>query len=600
MGGKRKRKDKKRRAEPDQPPGQSPPAVLARRAAPALLLVLMTVLALWPATHCAFVWDDRGFVQNNELLRSFDGLRRIWFELGAQPYQYYPLVHTTYWFEYRCWKLNPAGYHVVNILLHTLSTVLLWRLLIFLQVPGAWVAAAVFGLHPVHVESVAWITERKNVLSGVFYLSAALVYLRFALSPRAAAGRWRSARWYLAALALFLCALFSKTVTCTLPAVLLLVLWWKLGRLRRSDVLAMVPFFVCGIGFGLLTAWMETDVKYVSAVGEEWSHTFVERGLIAGRALCFYAGKLVWPEPLMFIYPRWRIEAGAWPQYLYPLAAAGVMLALWLARGRIGPGPLVAVLCFAGTLFPALGFFNVYFMRFTFVSDHFQYLASIGLIALIVAVGYYAVGRLGGVVKRAAPVGVAFVLVTLGILSWRQTHVYLKPETLWRDAIQSNPDAWMARNNLGTILRAQGKLDEAIGHYRQALRAKPDFTDAHNNLGVALALQGDLDAAIGHYRQALQFNPALHQTQCNLGNALMKQGQADEAVAHYHQALRHKSDFVEAHYNLALALKKTGSFEEALDHFRAALRLKPGWTRASDSVARLLAEHPDLAGGEGN
>jgi hypothetical protein len=238
-------------------------------------------------------------------------------------------------------------------------------------VPGAWLAAAVFALHPVHVQSVAWITQRKNVLSGVFYLAAMAAYLRFAFPATEQAGRGRRGIWYAAAIVLFLAALLSKTVTCTLPAVLVLVLWWRRGTLRRADVLALLPLFVLGMVLGLLTSWVET--RYAGAVGPDWSLTLVERCLVAGRALWFYAGKLVWPSPLAFIYPRWEIDAGQWWQYVYPLAAVGVLAALWLLRGRLGRGPLVAVLCFAGPLFHALGVFNVYYIRYSNVADHWQY-----------------------------------------------------------------------------------------------------------------------------------------------------------------------------------------------------------------------------------
>ncbi|MHC4081279.1 MAG: hypothetical protein ACYSU2_08170, partial [Planctomycetota bacterium] len=296
----------------------------------AALLVLMTLAAYWPATSCGYIWDDDDYVHQNVLLRSTGGLGEIWLDVGATP-QYYPLVHTSYWLEYRLWEDDPRGYHVVNILLHALGAVLLWRVLKRLGVPGAWVAAAVFALHPVHVESVAWITERKNVLSGVFYLGSALLYLRFTLRT----GEDRPSRWlYAGALALFVCALLSKTVACSLPAALLLVLWWKRGHIGWQDARLLAPFFALGVAFGLLTIWME--VHRVGAEGATWNLTFIDRCLIAGRALGFYAGKLIWPWPLMFVYPRWQINASAWWQYTFPAAAAAVVVGLWLARNRIG------------------------------------------------------------------------------------------------------------------------------------------------------------------------------------------------------------------------------------------------------------------------
>ena len=611
-----------------------------------LLLVGMTLAAYLPATQCGFIWDDDAYVQNNQTLRSADGLRRIWFRIGSTP-QYYPLVYTTYWLEYRFWGLSPTGYHVVNILLHGVAVVLLWRVLKFVEVPGAWAAAAVFAVHPVHVESVAWITERKNVLSGVFYLGALLAYLRYALVPFSAGGdpervgtpahrdlgcastfsgrRYKHGRFYAASLVLFLCALLSKTVTCTLPAVLLLVLWWKRKRIGWADVRALAPFFALGIAFGLLTIWLEKH--HVGAEGEEWDLSAVDRCLVAGRVLCFYVGKLFWPARLTFIYPRWQIDAGAWQQYLYPLAAIGVVAVLWLARRRIGKGPLVAVLCFAGTLFPALGFFDVYPMRYSFVADHFQYLASAGLIALAVAAGYRMVVRVGAWRTGVAVVVLAFLLPAFGALAWHQQRAYVGLEALWRDTIRKNPHAWMAHNNLGSVLakkgrldeavtrfrkalevkpdhagahnglgvvlRSQGKLVEAIHHYRRALQIAPDHADAYCNLGLAFQLQGKLDEAIRSYREGLRLDPTVVEARNNLGGALAGQSQLEEAIRHFREVLRLKPDYADAQYNLGTALRSQSRFGEALGHFREAVRLKPDWPAPLSSTAWILATHPD-------
>ena len=315
---------------------------------PALLLVGLTAGAYIPAMSGGFIWDDDDYVQDNLTLRSLEGLGQIWFQPGATR-QYYPLVHTTYWLEYRLWGLDPTGYHVVNVILHALSAVLVWRLLIRLKVSGAWAAAALFALHPVHVESVAWITERKNALSGAFYLGAAWAYLRYEEA--------HSPRLYWAALFLFAAALLSKTVTCTLPAALLLVLWWKGQTPMRRTAVALVPFFALGAAMSGMTVWMEKHS--VGAWGPEWDLSLVERGLIAGRALWFYAAKLLVPLNLTFIYPRWAIDATAVWQYLYPIGALGVGALLWAFRERLGRGPLTGVLFFAGTLTPALGFFQL-------------------------------------------------------------------------------------------------------------------------------------------------------------------------------------------------------------------------------------------------
>jgi hypothetical protein len=288
-----------RRAAPAPPPSA---AARSWSRGGALALLVLVLLAYTPALDAGFVWDDDDYVTANVTLRSVTGLARIWVEPGAVP-QYYPMAFTSLWLDYRLWGMRPFGYHLVNVLLHGLNAVLLWRLLVMLAVPGAWLAAAVFAVHPVHVESVAWVTERKNVLSGAFYLGAFLAYLRFAPPGGRGAGpvAWRA---YAAALALFVLAMLSKTVTCTLPAALLIVLWWKRPRLAARDVLPLLPFFALGLGLSLVTIWMEKH--HVGAQGADWALSAVDRCLIAARALWFYLGKLVWPAPLVFNYPRWR------------------------------------------------------------------------------------------------------------------------------------------------------------------------------------------------------------------------------------------------------------------------------------------------------
>jgi Flp pilus assembly protein TadD len=571
----------------------------------ASLIVLITLLAYIPAMRGGYIWDDETYVTHNPTLRTLDGLRRIWLEPGAVP-QYYPLVHTTFWVEYHLWQLHPFGYHLVNVLLHALVAIFLLLVLRYLRVEGAWLAALFFALHPVHVESVAWITERKNVLSGLFYLSSLLAYLHFcnlaadpihnatsSSVPRPISDdgghRWR---FYALSLFLFLCALLSKTVTCTLPAAILLVLWWKRDRIYWRDILPLIPYFVVGIALGLTTVWLE---KFrVGAQGEEWVLSIVDRLLVAGRALWFYASKLVWPHKLTFIYPRWQIDTGIWWQYLFPLAALAVIFILWVWRSRLGKGPLAAVLFFAGTLLPALGFFNVYPMQFSFVADHFQYLASIGLIVLgIVGI----VSFLRKLSPRQRYIGYTTCLVVLfafGVHVWQQSTIYLEIETLWRDTIAKNPDAWLAHNNLGFALYKQGKLDEAISHFSEALRIKPGYEKAHNNSGVALDDQGKLDEAIYHYHKALRIKPDYAEAHNNLGFALYKQGKLDEAISHFSEALRIKPDYAESLNNLGVLLASQGKLNQAIAHYSQALRIKPDYAEAHNNLGVALASKGKL------
>jgi Tfp pilus assembly protein PilF len=488
---------------------------------------LLTVLAYLPALRGGFIWDDDDYVSNNQTLRSMEGLRSIWLEPAATP-QYYPLVHTSYWAEYRLWGLDPTGYHITNLLLHIAAAFILWRVLLLLSVPGAWLIAGIFAVHPVHVESVAWITERKNVLSGVLYLSSMLAYLHFALDAPERPGR-RRVRLYAAACALFVLALLSKTVTASLPAALLLLIVWKRGRVLFRDVWQLVPLFVAGGAMAGVTAWIEKH--HVGAQGADWQFSPLDRLAIAGRALWFYAGKLIWPVNLTFIYPRWQVGGAHPAQLAYPLAAAAAIAALWLARRRIGSAPLVAVLFFAGTLVPALGFFDVFPMRYSFVADHFQYLASIGLIALAVAVGVRLRERWAPSYARASHALAAILLLVLATLTWRQAHIYADQETLWSDTLKKDPESWMAHTCLGALLGRRGETADAEYHYREAVRLNPNFATARFDFGALLANQGRFKEAIPQMREDVRLEPGSQVANLNLGKALLYDGQIEEAVS---------------------------------------------------------------------
>ncbi len=543
---------------------------------PAVGLVALTLIAYLPVRSAGWVWDDDAYVTANATLRSLDGLRRIWFEPGAVP-QYYPMTFSTLWLEYRLWGLQPLGFHLTNVVLHAGAAVLVWRVLLQLAVPGALLAAALFAVHPVHVESVAWVTERKNVLSGVFYLGAMLAYLR-AMVP---AGSAPPARWgYPVALALFTAALLSKTVTCTLPVVLLVVVWWKRGRLTVRDVWPLLPFVALGVAGGLTTAWLERT--HVGARGGYWAFSFPDRCLIAGRALWFYLGKLAWPSPLVFIYPRWRIDAAAWWQYLFPLGALAVLALLLATRRRLGDGALVAGVVFAVTLAPALGFVDVYPMRYSFVADHFQYLASVAPLALVAALA--ARGGRAGLVAG----GVAAALC--GALTWRQAHAYRDAETLWRDTLAKNPNAAMARVNLGHLLQQSGRVDEAMTQLAAALALEPDEWDVHSNLANALAFQGRLDEAVVRYQEAIRLAPGQWLPYNNLGNALAALGRYPEARAAYEGALRLRPGYAEANANLGNVLVLEGRQAEALPYYEAALRADPGFADGHNNLGALLLD----------
>jgi tetratricopeptide (TPR) repeat protein len=579
------------------------------------LLVALTLVAYAPALDAGFIWDDDDYVTENPTLRSLDGLQRIWLDYGATP-QYYPMVHTSYWLEYQMWGLEPAGYHVVNVLLHTLGALLLWAVLYALGLPGAWLAAAIFAVHPVHVESVAWVTERKNVLSGVFFLASLYAYLRSVGFAREAADEHGQTGFYALSLLCFVAALLSKTVTGSLPAVILLLLWWRRGRVGWGDVLSLIPYFLLAAGFGLLTVQLETE--HVGAVGWEWDLSFTERILIAGRALWFYAGKLIWPTQLAFNYPRFDIDSGDVVAWLYPAAVATVAFAAWIARARIGRGPLVALLIFAGSLFPALGFFDVYPMRYSFVADHFQYLASIGLIALFAALAATAAPRISSAImgrfgSRGPEHGLqpngrqradglllpdvvcaGLVLALLTGLSWQQAHVYRDVETLWRDTLAKNPDSWLALGHLGTLAEERGRFDEAAEYYRASIRVEPRQPEAHNNLGNTLRLRGEYEAAVASIERSLEIEPQYAIAFNSLALVRHDQREFVAAVESFERALEIDPAFAAAQTNLGITLVAMGDLDAAIEHHRAALELSPGLVAARTNLASALVERGDL------
>jgi Flp pilus assembly protein TadD len=549
----------------------------------ALLLLAATLLAYVPAMRGGYIWDDDAFVTDNLILRGGAGaLARIWFQVGATD-QYYPLTYSTFWLEYHLCGLWPTGSHIVNVVLHALNAWLAWRVLRRLRLPGAALAAFIFALHPVEVESVAWITERKNVLSATLYLCAMLAYLRFQ-PPEGADDESSRRDWRFYALAglLFLFALWSKTVTFSLPAALLVIFWWKKERLAWSDLWPLVPLFIIGAGMGELTGWMEKHV--IGARGNDWSLTLPQRLLIAGRAPWFYAGKLAWPTNLTFFYPRWTLDAGAWQQWLFPAASAALVVILWSMRACIGKGPLAGALYFGVTLFPALGFINVYPFRYSFVADHFQYLASLGPIALLAAGLTRGFGLLPLRHPVAAPACSAVLVALIGVLTWQQGRMYADIRTLYAATLERNPGSWMVHDNLSVLDLQAGHVEEALAHSRQSLALKPGGAEGNVNLANALAQKGRLAEARLYYERALEIRPDFAEAHSDLGNIFLYGGRVDDAIAQYRAALQGRPNYAEAHNNLGYALLQAGRVTEAVAQFQAALQERPDYKQARENL----------------
>ncbi len=538
-----------------------------------VLIFVVTVLVYLPVLNGGFIWDDAGHVTRPDL-QSFTGLGRIWFEIGATQ-QYYPLLHSAFWVEHQIWGDSPLGYHLLNVLLHATGACLFGLLLRRLAVPGAWLAALLFALHPVCVESVAWIAEQKNTLSLVFYLAAALAYLRF--------DDQRRGQWYVLATGWFALALLTKTVTATLPAALLVIFWWRRGRLDwRRDVVPLLPWFVLATVSGLLTAQFEREI--IGAQGAEFSLNVIQRCLLAGRVIWFYLGKLVWPSELVFIYPRWTVDAAQAWQWGFPLGAISLLAGLvwWQRRQR---GPLAAGLLFAGTLFPVLGFVNVYPFIFSFVADHFQYLASLAVFALAAA------GLMKLFVRLPRWVGLmagVTLLTGLGGLTWLQGGMYRDVFVLYQTTLDRNPACWMAHNNLAMALTNTGRVAEAITHLEAALKLRPGFAEAESNLGDDLTRLGRPREAMPHFAEALRLQPGYAEAHNNFGGALMADNRLPESLVQFELAVKFRPNFAEAEHNVGLALAKLDRTAEAIPHFERAVQLKPGYAEAELSWAIAL------------
>ena len=588
----------------------------------AVLLVAATFAAYRPAWNGQFLWDDDSWTTLiADLLHDGHGLWRMW-TVPAALQQYYPLSGTSFWLDAHLWGDWTLPYHLENIDLHATEALLFWRVLWRLDVPGAALAAAIFALQPVMVESVAWITERKNVLSLALYLTALLCYGRFTgfwqpTTARTAASPPRRVCWYFGALVWFLAALTAKVTAFSLPAVVLLLCWWRRGRIHwRQDVLPTLPFFALSVGFGLAVSSLEK--QHLGAMGPDFAFTPVQRCLIAGRVFWFYAAKLLWPAYQSFIYPRWTLDPHSFTQWLYPATALAAVLLPFLLRHRIGRGPAAAVFFYAGTLFPVMGLLNGYFMFYSFVWDHLAYVSSLGIITLAAAGLTRAAERVARspffrtarvsqptvdsprLVSRSVPLTSHFSLLLsivllslLATLTWRQSTMYRDVVTLYRTTLRQNSACWLACNNLGSALVAQGKTDEAIHLYERAIVLRPAYAEAHNNLANAFAHTGHPQEAVAQYEAALATDPQIAGIHANLAVVLTQMGRPDEGIIQYREAARTGHDRATALVNLADALLQRGDHREAAARLAQALALRPADAGVANDLAFLVATTTD-------
>ena len=564
-----------------------------------LALVAMVLASYLPAMLWGdFVWDDLTHVPGEPALRDFAGLKRFWFApYEVQEPHYRPLTYTTFWLEHKLWGFAPNGYHVVNVLLHAANSVLLWRILLALGVPGAWLVAAVFAVHPLHVESVAWVIERKDVLSGLFYLACVATWLRFQAASETPTARSDRRRWryYGLALTLLAAGMLAKNMVVTLPAGLLVLQWWRSGRVTWTDMALLAPFFAIALSIVTLDMLLVTSKTPAS-----FDYSFVERLLTAASAVWFYVGKLAWPADLAVIYSHWESKTGdpvAWLLLALGLALAAI---LWRLRNRLGRGPLAGALFFVVTLSPTLGFIDHTYMLFSIVADRYQYLAGIGVMAVAVGSAVYGARRLPDRWRRSAAGASVVLLGVLGALTWRQASIYSDEVTFFQHIVERNPKAVGAHLNLSKALTAQNRLQEAAAAGRIAVTQMPDSqvgavdhrVGALVNLSVALGKLERFDEAEGLLRQALEIAPEELASEPleNLAVLLSRRNEMDEAEEVLRRALEIAPDDLSVLRNLAKLHQAKEQPEAALRAYDRLVELRGGDVAVHTERGQLLFE----------
>ncbi len=576
-------------------------------------LVLAVSLSYYPVLEAGTIWDDKA-VFDNPAIRDPDGLRKIWLEPASlRPFEihYWPMVYTSFWIEYRFWGDTPQGYHIINVVLHLVNSLLIWRIGRKLLLPGSWAAAMIFGLHPVHVESVAWIMERKDVLSALFFLIAVNQYDRFLLN--------KSGLNYTLSLMAYLCGLLSKSIVITLPVTLFLISRFRMKS--RSEAFALIPFLLIGAIHTVFDLIFSSGIELM-----DFSLSLGEKFIIAGRSLWFYVIKLVYPANLMVIYPRWKVDPNQMAQYGYVILYAGMLGILWTFRKKWGMHWSAFALFYTITLIPVLGFVPFGYMRYAYVADRFQYLASAGPIFISILVYDRIVNRFNPslAIQIVIPV---FVFGILGVRTWNQSTHYQNKDTLFRYVITKNPDAYIAHYNLASEAANRDDYQTAMRHYLEVYRIKPLHGDtlmqlgtamlqlrrwteaekylsmdianrpwnvnSHLNQGNARLHLGNIDGAIQSYRNALQLDAMNAKAHNNLGFCLAEQGMENEALDHYRKSLIQDPESQETLLNLARLLHHSNLTSEAAIHYRKLLQLNPSHLESANNLAWILATSPD-------
>jgi protein O-mannosyl-transferase len=554
-----------------------------------LAIALLSCVAYWPAMQGKFVWDDNWLILINRVIHAPDGLWKIWFTTDAK--YYWPVTNSAFWLEWRLFGTETLGYHVVNLTVHIGCALLIWRLLNRLEIPGGFVVAVLWAIHPVSVEAVAWISQLKTVLSTFFLLLSLLAYLRADDLLEIGQRRWcgsGAARWYWLSVVLFLLGMLSKASIASAPWILPLILWWRHGQVTRWDLARLGPYVGIAMALVPVNMWFE---RHAWSGYEYRSAGFVERLLGAATVPWFYLGKALVPTNLMFIYPMWSIQVGSVRWWLPLIACIAVTAALVRWRDTWwGRSLLFAWAFFWIGLIPVLGFTDVSLMEFTLVSDHYQYVSIIAVLAVLVASWTLWLRSSRQQTRWLAWAVAVCVVGILTALTWRQSGTYRDANTLLEDNLARNPDCWIVNCGLGMELADAGEVDRALSHFQTAIELNAQYAPAHMQYGQALSRAGRLEEAAVQFEEAIRLNPMYFSAHTNLGSTLVELGRVDEAIRHFEDAIGIKATLPAAHADLGAALYRTGQLERAAEEFQAAVLLDPTQYQALADLGTTLVE----------
>ena len=534
---------------------------MAKNLLPALAIIAAALFIYWPALNGTWLWDDNLLIVSNARLNTLAGLGKIW--LAAPTTDYWPLTWTLLWIEWHLWGDAPLGYHAISLALHIASAFLIWRILTRLGLRRGWIGGLLFAVHPLAIESVAWISEIKNTLSLLLFLLAFDAWLD------ADDGRPGA---YPRSIALYLLAMLAKTSTVMLPLVLALYCWWKRGCITRAELSRLVPYFGIALILGAVTLHFQNGGMGLPPVEPTG---FVARLTVAGIALVFYLSKFVLPTGLITIYPAWPLDPPSLSQVLALPVFVVLFELLYFARRLWTRHVLFGLGFFLVTALPILGLVNMEWLAFSPVADHLIYLPMVGLVGLTAAGLDRLLEKIPGTLRLASVGVLALAFAALAALSHARACVYAKPLDFWTYTLVRNPLAWAASTGVGTALVDLGRAPQAIAPLRWAVQLKPDFTQGHYDLANALLLLGNTSDAIGEYQLALKYNPHDAQAHYNLAIAFMQSGRLPDALAQYEQALQLLPDSPEIRGNYAQALMRSGRSADALAQFQQASQLDP-------------------------